>query len=70
MMKENISFPDLGKDIVIVHHSRHGLRLIGRMLQMVEAFHSVHFHEERQIQRTAHTENILTLDMEFFFQDL
>lgn len=41
MMEEDIPSPDLGENIVVVHHRRYRLRLVGRMLQMVEALHSV-----------------------------
>ena len=70
MMEEDIPSPDLGENIVVVHHRRYRLGLVGGMLQMVEALHSVHFHEEGQVQRTAHSEDIVALNMEFFFQDL
>ena len=45
-MEEDIPSPDLGENIVVVHHRRYRLGLVGGMLQMVEALHSVHFHEE------------------------
>ena len=68
MMEEDIPFPDLGENIVVVHQRRYRLGLIGGLLQMVEALHSVHLHKEGQIQRTAISVKISSpLNMEVLF---
>ena len=35
-MEEDIPSPDLGENIVVVHHRRYRLRLVGRIFQMVK----------------------------------
>ena len=69
-MQENIPFPDIGKNIVLIHKGRVGLRGVSGSFQVVETVYAVHLHKECQIQGTVDGENIPGMDIQFFFQAL
>ena len=51
MIHQNITFADLFKNITALRECRYRLWRVFGCLQMIKAIHSIHFHQEGQIQR-------------------
>ena len=68
MVEQNISFADVGKNVVFIHKRRVGLGHISGGLQMIKSGQAVHLHKKRQIQRAVDGENIAGMDIQLLFQ--
>ena len=71
MMEQDIPFPDIGKDVVLIHERRHRLGRVGLLLQVVKALKpAVDLHQHGQVQGTIDLEDILRADLQLLPQDL
>ena len=70
MHQKNITFPDIRKDIIVIHQCRNRLRRIFRCLQMIVSVKSVHLHKDRQIQSARNLEDVFLVDFQLPFQYL
>ena len=67
MHQKNITFPDIRKDIIVIHQCRNRLRRIFRCLQMIVSVKSVHLHKDRQIQSARNLEDVFLVDFQLPF---
>ena len=70
MVQENVSFADVGENIVLIHQRGHRIGGIPGRFEMVKSPQPIHLHQEGQIQGTANVENVLAADGQLFFQNL